>query len=88
MKNIPKIVLELERKRVQEEFEEHILNKQLYGQPMSRNRRNLDAWIDGKIIIELKESIQRTNEELDGIERTITEHRMKKKAKMITKEVF
>lgn len=35
LKNLPKLVQELESKKNKEEFEEHTRNKQLYGQPMT-----------------------------------------------------
>lgn len=54
----------MERRKKKEEFEQHLLNKQLYGQPMSRQSRSLDQWIDGKVTIELKEKLAKLNEEL------------------------
>lgn len=56
--------MDLERRKRKEEFEQHLLNKQLYGQPMSRQSRSLDQWIDGKVAIELKEKLAKLNEEL------------------------
>ncbi len=31
LKSLPKLVLELETKKIKEEFDEHMLNKHLYG---------------------------------------------------------
>ena len=84
LKNLPRLVLELESKRNKEEFEQHMLNKHLYGQPLSRKRRDLTHWIDGKVITGLKEQIAELQSQLELAEQSLEELKIKKKNKLIS----
>lgn len=61
-----------------------MLNKHLYGQPLSRKRRSLGHWIDGKIITELKEEISQIQNELEISDQSLEELKIKKKNKLIS----
>lgn len=55
---------------------------------MSRQTWNLDQWIDGKVILDLKEKNSKISEEIDQNEKKLKELILRKKSHLLTKEEF